>query len=163
QVRLKLPAGSDYGYTGTVLFSQVVVDQGTGTVTLRANFPNPQSMPLPGMYVTAEFAQAIDTAAFLVPQQAVSRDPKAHATLFVGMGAIVSLPLAQYAGVAPTQISGRASYPGASAEPLERSVTQPIEQTLTGLDGLLYFTASSSSRGQVSISAVFDTRVDPDI
>lgn len=83
QVRLKLPDGSYYSYTGTVLFSQVAVDENTGTVTLRANFPNPQAILLPGMYVTAEFAQAIDTSAFLVPQPAVSRDPKGNATLWV--------------------------------------------------------------------------------
>src|SRR5947208_5236662 len=80
-----------------------------------------------------------------------------------GIGAIFALPVAQYPDVAPTQINVRATYPGASAETLESSVTQVIEQTLTGLDGLLYFSASSSSRGQVSISAVFDTRVNPDI
>ncbi|HET7605033.1 MAG TPA: efflux RND transporter periplasmic adaptor subunit [Sphingomicrobium sp.] len=83
QVRLKLPDGSDYGMTGTVEFSQVLVDQATGTVTLRARFPNPQAILLPGMYVTAQFAQAIDTSAFLVPQQAVTRDPQGNATLFV--------------------------------------------------------------------------------
>jgi membrane fusion protein (multidrug efflux system) len=83
QVRLKLPDGSYYGYSGTVEFSQVLVDQNTGTVTLRARFANPQSILLPGMFVTAEFAQAIDTSAFLVPQQAVSRDPQGNATLFV--------------------------------------------------------------------------------
>lgn len=83
QVRLKLPDGSFYGYSGTVEFSQVIVDQGTGTVTVRARFPNPQSILLPGMYVTAEFAQAIQTSAILVPQQAVSRDPQGNATLFV--------------------------------------------------------------------------------
>jgi membrane fusion protein (multidrug efflux system) len=83
EVRLKLPDGSDYGFTGTVQFSQVIVDQSTGTVTLRARFPNRMSMLLPGLFVTAEFAQAIDTTAFLVPQQAVSRDPKGNATLFV--------------------------------------------------------------------------------
>lgn len=82
-VRLKLPDGSDYGYTGKVEFSQVVVDQNTGTVTLRAVFANPQSMLLPGMFVNAQFAQAIDTSAFLVPQQAVTRDPQGNATLFV--------------------------------------------------------------------------------
>ena len=48
-----------------------------------ARFANPQSILLPGMFVTAEFAQAIDTSAFLVPQQAVSRDPQGNATLFV--------------------------------------------------------------------------------
>ena len=83
QVRLKLPDGSDYGFTGTVHFSEVIVDQNTGTVTLRARFANPMSVLLPGLYVTAQFAQAVDTTAFLVPQQAITRDPKGNATLFV--------------------------------------------------------------------------------
>ena len=83
QVRLTLPDGSDYGFTGTVEFSQVLVDQATGTVTVRARFPNPQAMLLPGMFVQASFAQAIDTSAFLVPQQAVSRDPQGNATVWV--------------------------------------------------------------------------------
>jgi len=83
--------------------------------------------------------------------------------VLAGIGAIVSLPIAQYPDVAPTQISIRANYPGASAETLENSVTQVLEEELTGLQGLLYFTSSSSSRGAVSISAVFDKSVDPDI
>lgn len=83
QVRLKLPDGSIYGFTGTVQFSEVIVDQGTGSVTIRARFPNPQSLLLPGMYVTAQFAQATQTSAILVPQQAVSRDPQGNATVFV--------------------------------------------------------------------------------
>ena len=83
QVRLKLPDGSDYDFSGAVEFSEVLVNQTTGTVTLRARFPNPQSVLLPGMFVTAQFAQAVDTSAFLVPQQAVTRDPQGNATLFV--------------------------------------------------------------------------------
>jgi membrane fusion protein (multidrug efflux system) len=83
QVRLKLPDGSYYGFSGVVEFSQVLVDQNTGSVTLRARFPNPQAVLLPGMFVTAQFAQAIDTSAFLVPQSAISRDPKGNATLWV--------------------------------------------------------------------------------
>ena len=83
QVRLKLPDGSDFGYTGTVEFSQVLVDQNTGTVTIRARFPNSQGILLPGMFVNAQFAQAIDRTAYFVPQQAVTRDPKGIATLFV--------------------------------------------------------------------------------
>ena len=55
----------------------------TGSVTLRARFPNPQSLLLPGMFVTAQFAQAINTTAFLVPQQAIARDPRGSATLWV--------------------------------------------------------------------------------
>ncbi len=83
QVRLKLPDASEYGFTGVVEFSEVLVDQATGTVTLRARFPNPQAVLLPGMFVTARFAQAVDTSAFLVPQAAITRDPKGNATLFI--------------------------------------------------------------------------------
>lgn len=82
-VKLRLEDGTDYGQTGKVEFAEAVVDPQTGTVTLRARFPNPQGLLLPGMFVRAQFAQAIDTSAFLVPQQAISRDPKGNATLFV--------------------------------------------------------------------------------
>ena len=83
QVRLKLPDGGDYGYTGTVQFTEVVVNADTGSVTLRARFPNPQSILLPGMFVTASFAQSINTTAYLVPQQAIARDARGNATLWV--------------------------------------------------------------------------------
>ncbi|MES2337524.1 MAG: multidrug efflux RND transporter permease subunit [Pseudomonadota bacterium] len=83
--------------------------------------------------------------------------------MLAGVGAIMSLPIAQYPDVAPPQVNIRATYPGASAETLENSVTQVLEQQLTGIDGLLYFTSSSSSRGQVTISATFDKGTDPDI
>uniref|UniRef100_UPI0035C9B749 efflux RND transporter periplasmic adaptor subunit n=1 Tax=uncultured Sphingomonas sp. TaxID=158754 RepID=UPI0035C9B749 len=82
-VRLKLEDGTDYGMNGDVEFAEVVVDPATGTVTLRARFPNPQGLLLPGMFVRASFAQSTDPHAFLVPQQAVSRDPKGNATVFV--------------------------------------------------------------------------------
>lgn len=86
-VKLKLEDGSDYPLGGTVEFSEVVVDQSTGTVTLRARFPNPQGLLLPGMFVRAVFAQAIDTKAYLVPQQGVTRDAKGNATvLLLGPG-----------------------------------------------------------------------------
>src|SRR6478672_7030597 len=83
--------------------------------------------------------------------------------MLMGLGAIFSLPVAQYPDVAPTQINVRASYPGASAATLESSVTQVLERQLTGIDGLLYFSSSSTARGQVNISAVFEKGVDPDI
>ena len=86
-VRLTLEDGSDYGKVGDVQFSEAMVDATTGTVTLRARFPNPQGLLLPGMFVRARFAQAIDNNAFLVPQQSVSRDAKGNATVFlVGPG-----------------------------------------------------------------------------
>ena len=80
-----------------------------------------------------------------------------------GLGAILSLPIAQYPDVAPPQVNIRATYPGANAQTIQNSVTQIIEQQLTGIDGLLYFSSQSSSRGQVTISATFDKGVDPDI
>ena len=83
EVRLKLEDGSDYGLVGTVEFAEAMVDPATGTVTLRARFANPQGLLLPGMFVRASFAQSIENNAFLVPQQAVSRDPKGNATVFV--------------------------------------------------------------------------------
>ena len=84
-------------------------------------------------------------------------------TMLVGVGAIMSLPIAQYPDVAPPQINIRAHYPGASAETLQNSVTQVIEQQLTGIDGLLYFSSSSSSSGRASISATFEKGTNPDI
>jgi multidrug efflux pump len=80
-----------------------------------------------------------------------------------GAGAILGLPIAQYPDVAPPQVTVRATYPGANAVTLQNSVTQVIEQTLTGIDGLLYFQSSSSSRGQVSITVTFAKGTDPDI
>lgn len=82
-VRLKLEDGSDYALSGQVEFSEAVVDQSTGTVTLRARFDNPQGLLLPGMFVRAQFAQAINTQAILVPQAALSRDPRGGATVYV--------------------------------------------------------------------------------
>lgn len=84
-------------------------------------------------------------------------------TMLLGLGAILSLPIEQYPDVAPPQVNIRATYPGASAETVQNSVTQIIEQQLTGIDGLLYFSSSSSSRGSVSISATFEKGTDPDI
>ena len=83
--------------------------------------------------------------------------------VLMGVGAIAKLPIAQYPDVAPTQITIRATYPGASADTLENSVTQILERELTGLKGLLYFNSSSTARGVVTVTATFDKGVDPDI
>ncbi|WP_298670195.1 efflux RND transporter periplasmic adaptor subunit [uncultured Sphingomonas sp.] len=82
-VRLKLEDGEEYARRGSVEFAEAVVDPSTGTVTLRARFPNPDGMLLPGMFVRAVFDQAIDPNAILVPQAAVSRDPKGNASVWV--------------------------------------------------------------------------------
>ncbi|WP_067732763.1 efflux RND transporter permease subunit [Novosphingobium naphthalenivorans] len=83
--------------------------------------------------------------------------------MLAGIGALNYLPNEQYPDIAPTQVNIRATYPGASAETIENSVTQIIEQQLTGIDGLLYFSSQSSNRGQATISAVFAKGTDPDI
>jgi multidrug efflux pump len=80
-----------------------------------------------------------------------------------GVGSIQLLAIEQYPDIAPTHVNIRATYPGASAETVESSVTQIIEQQLTGIDGLQYFSATSSSRGSVNISATFSKGTDPDI
>ncbi|MBK0001769.1 efflux RND transporter permease subunit [Erwinia sp. S38] len=82
--------------------------------------------------------------------------------MLAGIMAIRTLPVAQYPDVAPPSIKIKATYTGASAETLENSVTQVIEQQMTGLDNLLYFTSSSSSDGSVDINVTFQQGTDPD-
>jgi membrane fusion protein (multidrug efflux system) len=82
-VRLKLEDGSAYLQVGRLEFTEAVVDSGTGTVTLRARFPNPDGLLLPGMYVRALLSQAIAKEAILAPQQGISRDPGGNATALV--------------------------------------------------------------------------------
>ena len=82
-VRLRLEDGSAYGFAGTVQFSEATVNEATGTVTLRARFPNPKGLLLPGMFVTALFDQAVDPDAILVPQPAVQRDFNGSAFVYL--------------------------------------------------------------------------------
>ncbi|GGE93242.1 efflux RND transporter permease subunit [Sphingomonas prati] len=79
-----------------------------------------------------------------------------------GIAGLRALPIAQYPDVAPPTIAINATYPGASAETLETSVTQVIEQQLTGIDGLQYFQSSSDSSGSASITVTFEKGTDPD-
>ncbi len=83
--------------------------------------------------------------------------------MIAGGIALRSLPVAQYPDIAPATISINARYPGASAKAVEDTVTQVIEQQMTGLDGLDYMSSSSSSQGSSSITLTFKTGTDPDI
>lgn len=83
EVRLKLENGQAYPLAGRLKFSEVSVDQGTGAVTLRAQFPNPDGVLLPGMFVHAELQQGVRAGALLVPQRGVSRDAAGQATAMV--------------------------------------------------------------------------------
>jgi membrane fusion protein (multidrug efflux system) len=81
--KLLLEDGSAYQSTGTLQFSEVTVDQGTGSVTLRAIFPNPGDLLLPGMFVHATIEEAVRTGAILAPQQGISHAPDGTATAFI--------------------------------------------------------------------------------
>jgi len=83
--------------------------------------------------------------------------------MVAGVLSIRSLPVAQYPSIAPPQISISATYPGASARTLEDSVTQVIEQRLSGIDHLRYFESQSDSAGNVTITITFDAGTNPDI
>lgn len=85
-VKLVLEDGSLYGAEGKLAFSEVTVDQATGSVTLRAVFPNPKGELLPGMYVRARLTQGVNRDAVLVPHAAVSRTPRGEAQVMVVNG-----------------------------------------------------------------------------
>ncbi|MCG3717303.1 efflux RND transporter permease subunit, partial [Aliarcobacter butzleri] len=82
--------------------------------------------------------------------------------MIAGTVSLYTLPVEQYPDIAPPQINISTTYTGASAETVENSVTQIIEQQLTGLDGMIYFSSSSSSTGNARISVTFQQGTDPD-
>lgn len=83
KVSLKLEDGSQYPLEGRLEFSEVSVDEGTGSVTIRAVFPNPNNELLPGMFVHAQLQEGVKQKAILAPQQGVTRDLKGQATALV--------------------------------------------------------------------------------
>ena len=82
-VLLKLENGAMYPHEGRLQFTDVSVDESTGMVSLRALFPNPEHILLPGMYVRAVIAEGVDENALLVPQRALRRDPKGQASVLL--------------------------------------------------------------------------------
>lgn len=83
KVRLTTADGREYPYPGTLLFTDMTVDPSTGAVTLRAEFPNPEGLLLPGMYVRAQLEQAVDRNAITIPQQALKRTNEGATVLVV--------------------------------------------------------------------------------
>jgi membrane fusion protein (multidrug efflux system) len=82
-IRLKLDDGSDYPLEGRIEFAEPIVDPNSGTITLRARFPNPDSLLLPGMFVRVVAPQSVVPGGILAPQQGISRDPKGNATALI--------------------------------------------------------------------------------
>ena len=83
KTRLILPDGSEYAHDGTLEVAEVAVDEGTGSVTIRAKFPNPEKDLLPGMFVHARLLSGVREKALLVPQQGVTRDARGEPTAMV--------------------------------------------------------------------------------
>lgn len=83
KVQLVLEDGSHYAHEGTLEFSEVAVDEGTGSVTLRAVFPNPDHLLLPGMFVHAELLAGVKQQAILAPQQGITRNQRGEPTALV--------------------------------------------------------------------------------
>lgn len=83
--------------------------------------------------------------------------------MLVGIIAIKKMPVEQYPDVAPTSVQVRATYPGADAATLQNSVTQVIEQNMSGLDGLMYMSSTSDSSGTLQLILSFQNGTDPDI
>jgi membrane fusion protein, multidrug efflux system len=91
EVQLFLPDGSTYGRSGTLSFADLAVDPTTGSLSLRATFPNPERTLLPGMFVKLRVVQGELEQAFLLPQKAIQRDPKGAYVLVVGSDSKVQL------------------------------------------------------------------------
>ncbi len=83
--------------------------------------------------------------------------------MLAGAVAVLTLPIAQYPSIAPPAVSISVTYPGASAETVQSTVVQVIEQQLSGLDHLLYFSSESDKDGSITITLSFDQGTNPDI
>ena len=83
--------------------------------------------------------------------------------MLAGILTLTNMPIAQYPTIAPPTVTISATYPGASAETVENTVTQIIEQQMNGLDGLRYISSNSAGNGSASITLNFDQGIDPDI
>jgi membrane fusion protein (multidrug efflux system) len=143
-VTLTLEDGSSYPLTGKLQFTDITVDPGTGSVTVRAVFPNPNHVLLPGMFVRARIEQGVNDHALLVPQVGVTHDTSGRATaLVVGPDNKVELRTIQATGTAGTNwvvdsglndgerviVSGvQKVQPGASVRTVDANAATPLAQ-----------------------------------
>jgi len=123
EVSLTLDDGSAYPLTGSLKFSEVSVDQGTGSVTLRAVFPNPERALLPGMFVHAQVKEGVRDKALLVPQQAVVRDSRGVATAWV----ITSDNHVEQRDLETVRTVGNAWLVESGVQPGERVITEGLQ------------------------------------
>jgi membrane fusion protein (multidrug efflux system) len=129
RVRLKLDDGEVYSQEGALRFSEVTVDQTTGSVTLRAEFPNPDGILLPGMFVRAELVQGRQDNAILVPQQAVQRDASGQASVWV----VDEQNTARQLAIETVRTVGNQWLIGSGLQGGEKVVTQGVQRLSAGI------------------------------
>jgi membrane fusion protein (multidrug efflux system) len=145
KVTLLLEDGSAYDAPGVLQFSEVTVDQGTGTVLLRAIFPNHDHLLLPGLYVRGELAEGSNDKAILVPQQGVSRNPHGDATvMLVGPGNKAMLRVVQ-----ASQAIGANWLVTSGLAAGDRVIVDGLQQLRPGMEVEATETAGDASAGAV--------------
>ena len=128
RVQLVLEDGTTYPTPGTLQFSDITVDPGTGSVGLRAVFPNPGGTLLPGLYVRARLEQGVATEGILTPQAAVSRDPKGGATVYV----VDAAGKAQLRPITADRTVGDKWLVSAGLKPGERVIVEGLQRVRPG-------------------------------
>lgn len=129
EVRLLLEDGSEYAAAGRLALSEVTVDEGTGSVTLRAEFPNPTGDLLPGMYVRARLPQGVRADAVLVPHAAVVRDARGSALVMV----VDEQNVVQARPVEVVQAFGDKWVLGGGLQAGERVITEGLQRVRPGV------------------------------
>ncbi len=129
KVRINLEDGTAYPLEGTLQFQDVTVDRSTGTVILRAVFPNPDGILLPGMFVRGVAREGVSEKAILVPQVAVSRDPKGNPLCFVvdPEGKVAQRPLTLDRAIGDAWLVSSGLAPG------ERVIVEGIQKVRPGM------------------------------
>ncbi len=146
KVTLKLEDGSDYGHEGKLEFSEVTVDAGTGSVTLRAVFPNPDKNLLPGMFVHAQLVAGMKSEAILVPQQGVTRNTKGDPTAMVvnAENKVEVRPIKTERAVGNRWLVGEGLQPG------DRVITEGLQFIQPGVEVEVVPATNVDNRGGVS-------------
>jgi membrane fusion protein (multidrug efflux system) len=129
KARLVLEDGAAYPLDGRLEFTDVTVDPASGAVTMRALFPNPRGMLLPGMYARAQIVEAVDENGILVPQQGVTRDPKGAASALVvnAQGKVETRPLQIAQAVGPNWLVTQGLAAG------DRVIIEGLQQVQPGM------------------------------
>lgn len=130
RVRLRLEDGSLYPLDGTLKFSEVSVDPGTASVTLRAEFPNPEGRLLPGMFVHARLNEGVRSNAVLVPQQGVQRDTAGNAYAWV----ITAESMTERRPLKTERTIGNHWLISDGLQPGERVVTEGVQRLRPGME-----------------------------